>query len=126
MVKDATNKQPYIIGHGQVRPPLQFAVAALRAVVVVVLIIIVAIADVIYLGVCISCKVLGSTRVLFSIVLQQVRPGGWGLETGTYAKMALDYVVYVGRTVLVELEVVARAFLWTIKIELGSAVEEES
>lgn len=39
----------------------------------------------------------------------------------TYAKMALDNVMDVRGAVLVELEMVSRAFLWAIKIEQGSA-----
>lgn len=46
---------------------------------------------------------------------------GSGRREGTDANMALDDVVYVGRTVLVQLEMVSRTFLCAIKIELGSA-----
>lgn len=46
-----------------------------------------------------------------------VRTTTFGQIKCTYANVALDNVVYVGGAVLVELDMMARAFLLTIKIE---------
>jgi hypothetical protein len=51
-----------------------------------------------------------------------MRQGDVDEKREAYTKMALDNVMDVRRGVLVELEVVTRAFLWTIKIELGSGM----
>lgn len=85
--------------HGQVRTTaFQFGVTATtlaRSIVVIVLVIVVSIDNVIYFRVRVPSKILGSTRIFFPIM----------------ANVALDDVVYVGGAVLVELDMMARAFL---------------
>lgn len=87
----------HIIWHCEVRAALQLGVtpALSWAIVVVVLIVVIAVIQIVHLGAGVAREVLGSTRIFFTIM----------------TKMALDDVVDIGRTVLVQLEMVTRAFL---------------